>query len=66
MLSKEDVARGERFSRSDDHGLEKALLGRDERAVTRALRGGSGKYCSLCMTYGKCGVTVGCAAHQDV
>ncbi|MGW2642347.1 hypothetical protein [Streptomyces sp. NPDC001348] len=38
VLSKEDVARGERFSRSDDHSMEKALLGRNEQAVTRELR----------------------------
>ncbi|WP_307790481.1 hypothetical protein [Streptomyces actuosus] len=37
VLSKEDVASGERFSRSDDHSLEKALLGRNEQAVTREL-----------------------------
>ncbi|MEU6555267.1 hypothetical protein ABZ915_34095 [Streptomyces sp. NPDC046915] len=37
VLSKEDVARGERFSRSDDNSLEKALLGQNEQAVTREL-----------------------------
>ncbi|MFB7595386.1 hypothetical protein [Streptomyces sp. NPDC056160] len=37
VLSKDDVARGELFSRSDDHSLEKALLGQDEQAVVRAL-----------------------------
>lgn len=37
VLSKEDVAQGERFSRSDDDSLEKAVLGRNERAVTREL-----------------------------
>lgn len=36
-LSKEDVARGERFSRKDDHSLEKAVHGQDEQAVTREL-----------------------------
>ncbi|MFF4397239.1 hypothetical protein [Streptomyces sp. NPDC001480] len=37
VLSKGDVARGERFSRSDDDSLEKALLGQNEQAVTREL-----------------------------
>ncbi|MFF0968630.1 hypothetical protein ACWDQO_14645 [Streptomyces sp. NPDC003703] len=37
VLDKDDVARGELFSRSDDHSLEKALLGKDEQAVVRAL-----------------------------
>ncbi|MBW8798091.1 MAG: hypothetical protein JF597_32245 [Streptomyces sp.] len=37
VLSKEDVAEGERFSRHDDHSLEKALLGQDEQAARRAL-----------------------------
>ncbi|SEE79068.1 hypothetical protein [Streptomyces sp. Ag109_O5-10] len=37
VLSKEDVAAGERFSRHDDHSLEKALLGQDEQAAERAL-----------------------------
>ncbi|WP_030038716.1 hypothetical protein [Streptomyces resistomycificus] len=37
VLSKEDVARGERFSRKDDQSLEKAVLGQDEQAITRAL-----------------------------
>ncbi|MFD0256107.1 hypothetical protein ACFVGX_34955 [Streptomyces sp. NPDC127113] len=36
-LSKEDVARGERFSRKDDHSLEKAVHGQDEQAVIREL-----------------------------
>ncbi len=36
-LSKDDVARGERFSRKDDHSLEKAAHGQDEQAVTREL-----------------------------
>ncbi|MFJ3665843.1 hypothetical protein ACIPSE_05250 [Streptomyces sp. NPDC090106] len=36
-LGKEDVASAERFSRSDDHSLEKAVLGQDAAAVTRAL-----------------------------
>ncbi|MCZ9345500.1 hypothetical protein NGM37_47955, partial [Streptomyces sp. TRM76130] len=38
VLSKEDVALGERFSRKDDTSLEKAVLGRDEEAVSAALR----------------------------
>ncbi len=43
VLSKENVALGERFSRSDDHSLEKRLLGRNERAITRELdRAGRG------------------------
>jgi hypothetical protein len=42
VLSKEDVARGERFSRLDDHSLEKAALGRNEQAVTRELDRASG------------------------
>jgi hypothetical protein len=37
VLSKEDVAQGERFSRSDDHSMEKAVLGQGEQAVTREL-----------------------------
>ncbi|MEU9381157.1 hypothetical protein AB0D38_09235 [Streptomyces sp. NPDC048279] len=37
VLSKEDVAEGERFSRHDDHSVEKAVLGRNEDAVRRAL-----------------------------
>ncbi|MGW2956906.1 hypothetical protein ACWDGI_00260 [Streptomyces sp. NPDC001220] len=37
VLSKEDVAEGERFSRHDDHSLEKAVLGRNEDAVKRTL-----------------------------
>ncbi|WP_129308201.1 hypothetical protein [Streptomyces sp. L2] len=37
VLSKEDVSRGERFSRKDDHSLERALLGQNEAAVTREL-----------------------------
>ncbi|CAL9599448.1 hypothetical protein SUDANB176_05402 [Streptomyces sp. enrichment culture] len=43
VLSEEDVARGERFSRTDDRSLEKVLAGRDERAVRRALDSASGK-----------------------
>ncbi|WP_406439099.1 hypothetical protein OHB00_29410 [Streptomyces sp. NBC_00631] len=43
VLSKEDVAEGERFSRHDDHSLEKALLGQDEQAARSALdRAGGG------------------------
>ncbi|WP_150133733.1 hypothetical protein [Streptomyces hyaluromycini] len=43
VLSKEDVAEGEHFSRHDDHSLEKALLGQDEQAVKSALdRAGRG------------------------
>ena len=37
-LGKDDVALGERFSRKDDHSLEKTVLGRDEEAVTGELR----------------------------
>ncbi|MEU2422991.1 hypothetical protein ABZ619_18550 [Streptomyces sp. NPDC007851] len=37
VLSKEDVAAGERFSRRDDHSLEKALLGQGEQAARNAL-----------------------------
>ncbi|MFG2959816.1 hypothetical protein ACGF5O_39605 [Streptomyces sp. NPDC048291] len=37
VLSKEDVAEGERFSRRADHSLEKALLGQDEQAARSAL-----------------------------
>ncbi|MGW7242882.1 hypothetical protein [Streptomyces sp. NPDC054804] len=37
VLGKEDVAEGERFSRHDDHSLEKAVLGRNEDAVKRTL-----------------------------
>ncbi|GGL70570.1 hypothetical protein GCM10010129_12610 [Streptomyces fumigatiscleroticus] len=38
VLSKEDVAAGERFSREDDHSLEKAVFGLGEQAVTEELR----------------------------
>ncbi|MFF3741219.1 hypothetical protein [Streptomyces sp. NPDC002566] len=38
VLDEEDVALAERFSRSDDHSLEKVVLGRDERAVTGELQ----------------------------
>ncbi|MFI9611013.1 hypothetical protein ACIHCM_04845 [Streptomyces sp. NPDC052023] len=38
VLSEEDVARGERFSRRSDGSLEKAVNGRDEQAVVRALK----------------------------
>ncbi|MER7840851.1 hypothetical protein ABTY98_34385 [Streptomyces sp. NPDC096040] len=41
VLSKEDVAEGERFSRHADHSMEKALLGQNEQAVQRALDGAS-------------------------
>ncbi|MBG0854035.1 hypothetical protein I2W78_19825 [Streptomyces spinoverrucosus] len=37
VLSEEDVARGERFSRRADDSLEKAVNGRDEQAVVHAL-----------------------------
>ncbi|MEU0674700.1 hypothetical protein ABZ330_17740 [Streptomyces sp. NPDC006172] len=37
VLGEEDVALAERFSRSDDHSLEKVVLGRDEQAVTGEL-----------------------------
>ncbi|MER7052471.1 MULTISPECIES: hypothetical protein [unclassified Streptomyces] len=37
VLSAEDVARGERFSRLDDNSLEEVILGKDERAVVREL-----------------------------
>ncbi|MDN3028878.1 hypothetical protein [Streptomyces sp. S.PB5] len=43
VLSKEDVARGERFSRKDDDSLEKAVLGQDAAAVKRALDGARAK-----------------------
>ncbi|MFI8192443.1 hypothetical protein ACIF8T_27275 [Streptomyces sp. NPDC085946] len=43
VLSKEDVARGERFSREDDTSLEEVLSGRDEQAVKRELDGASGR-----------------------
>ncbi|MFJ5276116.1 hypothetical protein [Streptomyces parvulus] len=36
-LSKDDVALGERFSRKDDHRLEKAVHGQDAQAVVREL-----------------------------
>lgn len=38
VLSAEDFARGERFSRQDDNSLEEAILGKDERAVVRELK----------------------------
>ena len=37
VLGEDDIAEGERFSRHDDHSLEKALLGQDEQAAVRAL-----------------------------
>lgn len=37
VLSKEDVARGELFSRKDDDSLEETILGQDEQAVRREL-----------------------------
>ncbi|MEU6380104.1 hypothetical protein [Streptomyces sp. NPDC046909] len=37
VLTKEDIARGERFSRKDDDSLEKAVLGQDANAAKRAL-----------------------------
>ncbi|MBZ6132193.1 MULTISPECIES: hypothetical protein [Streptomyces] len=36
-LSEDDVARGERFSRVDDHSLEKTAHGKDEQAVRQEL-----------------------------
>ncbi|MFG2315019.1 hypothetical protein [Streptomyces tendae] len=38
VLGEDDFARGERFSRRDDHSLEEAVLGRDEHAISRELR----------------------------
>ncbi|MEU5311208.1 hypothetical protein [Streptomyces sp. NPDC021562] len=37
VLSEQDVAEGERFSRKDDHSLEKALLGQGEQSARDAL-----------------------------
>lgn len=37
MLSEDDVALGERFSRLDDDSLEEDVKGQDERAVVREL-----------------------------
>ncbi|MFI6038521.1 hypothetical protein ACIBBD_31190 [Streptomyces sp. NPDC051315] len=42
-LRKEDVALAERFSRSDDHSVEKTVLGQDESAVVRELRRARGE-----------------------
>ncbi|GEC10644.1 hypothetical protein SSP24_82990 [Streptomyces spinoverrucosus] len=39
VLTEEDVARGERFSRRADDSLEKAVNGRDEQAVVAGLEG---------------------------
>ncbi|MEU7225496.1 hypothetical protein [Streptomyces chrestomyceticus] len=42
-LSESDFARGEWFSRRDDHNLEETVRGQDERAISRELaeaRGG--------------------------
>ncbi|MFF1278043.1 hypothetical protein ACFVZC_32390 [Streptomyces marokkonensis] len=39
VLSEEDVARGERFSRIEDKSLEKLLVGQDDEAVKRELDG---------------------------
>jgi hypothetical protein len=38
VLTEQDVARGERFSRKDDQSLEETLLGQGETAVSRELR----------------------------
>ncbi|MET9381474.1 hypothetical protein ABZY09_10350 [Streptomyces sp. NPDC002928] len=43
VLGTDDFAEGERISRSDDHSLEKTLLGQDENALTRALDRGAGQ-----------------------
>ncbi|MFD7563920.1 hypothetical protein ACFV7O_12080 [Streptomyces tendae] len=37
VLSEDDFAAGEHFSRRDDHSLEKTVLGRDEHAISREL-----------------------------
>ncbi|MFJ5774884.1 hypothetical protein [Streptomyces sp. NPDC093094] len=37
VLTEQDVARGERFSRRDDQSLEEAVLGKGEAAVSAAL-----------------------------
>lgn len=43
VLSKEDIALGELFSRSDDTSLEEVLLGKNEQAVKNALTTASKK-----------------------
>jgi hypothetical protein len=43
VLSKEEIAQAERFSRSGDTSLEKVLAGQDEQAVKRELRAAAGK-----------------------
>ncbi|MFI9150972.1 hypothetical protein [Streptomyces sp. NPDC053367] len=43
VLSEQDVARGERFSRRDDRSLEETLLGRGEAAVSRELGRAEGR-----------------------
>ncbi|MGV9291014.1 hypothetical protein [Streptomyces sp. NPDC003719] len=37
LLSQDDIAQGEHFSRRDDHSLEKAVHGQDKQALIRAL-----------------------------
>ena len=37
VLGKDDVSRGERFSRNDDHSVEKAVFGEGAQAVRREL-----------------------------
>ncbi|WP_217145114.1 hypothetical protein [Streptomyces sp. AC627_RSS907] len=43
VLSEDDVAAGEHFSRIDDKSLEKRLVGQDEQAVKRELDGATAK-----------------------
>jgi hypothetical protein len=43
VLTEQDVARGERFSRHDDQSLEEALLGQGEAAVSRELARAEGR-----------------------
>ncbi|MFD0460287.1 hypothetical protein ACFQ2H_39575 [Streptomyces violaceoruber] len=37
VLSEDDFAKGERFSRRDDHSLEETVQGQGEAAISREL-----------------------------
>lgn len=43
VLSEDDFAKGERFSRRDDHSLEETVRGQDEHAVSRELAKTNGR-----------------------
>ncbi|MFJ8949186.1 hypothetical protein ACIRO1_03715 [Streptomyces sp. NPDC102381] len=43
MLSEDDFAKGEGFSRRDDHSLEETVRGQDEHAISRELAKTNGR-----------------------